>query len=590
MSAIRSQVRNSKLMTQRSRQVMQARRLKALQWAVALALGTSVCGSAYAMRVGHSRVVSVPGAPLQAVVGLQELTPDEIASLRVSVADEAAWQRAGLKPPVPLADLVVGVENGMDATRKNLRVRSSQAPASGAVDLLLDISSSAGQRQVQVSILVPLRGAGADATPASVGGKARAGASAGGATLNVKPGDTLYAIAQRNAVPGASIYQMLVALWRANPQAFIQSNMNLLKAGQKLSIPDADAVRAIDPAEARRIFNEHAEAFAKYRSRLGAAAGANPTVVKGQSAASGTVSRSGDTGAASAASAQDRLRLSNGQDGGQAQADAQGDAKASAGHAMADAQARVTTLQGNVDALNKAVGEQGAAGQAGATGAGGVAGSAGAAGAAGASGSAGAAGSTGAAWAAGSGGAAGAAGTAGSAAAAGGAGAAGSTGATGAPGAAGSTGATGAAGSAGTTGAAGAAGSSSAAGAAGVAGAAASVGAASGAAQAAASGASAPEGKSAADQKPSDLLAGAPSWLTDNLLVIVTAVLALLVFIIAWALRRAGARRGDDDEETYAYAEPALDTAALNRKLETISLDLDEPPSDEPRRPGAPKA
>ena len=130
MSAIRSQVRNSKLMTQRSRQVMQARRLKALQWAVALALGTSVCGSAYAMRVGHSRVVSVPGAPLQAVVGLQELTPDEIASLRVSVADEAAWQRAGLKPPVPLADLVVGVENGMDATRKNLRVRSSQAPAS----------------------------------------------------------------------------------------------------------------------------------------------------------------------------------------------------------------------------------------------------------------------------------------------------------------------------------------------------------------------------------------------------------------------------------------------------------------------------
>ena len=282
MSAIRSQVRNSKLMTQRSRQVMQARRLKALQWAVALALGTSVCGSAYAMRVGHSRVVSVPGAPLQAVVGLQELTPDEIASLRVSVADEAAWQRAGLKPPVPLADLVVGVENGMDATRKNLRVRSSQAPASGAVDLLLDISSSAGQRQVQVSILVPLRGAGADATPASVGGKARAGASAGGATLNVKPGDTLYAIAQRNAVPGASIYQMLVALWRANPQAFIQSNMNLLKAGQKLSIPDADAVRAIDPAEARRIFNEHAEAFAKYRSRLGAAAGANPTVVRGR--------------------------------------------------------------------------------------------------------------------------------------------------------------------------------------------------------------------------------------------------------------------------------------------------------------------
>ena len=53
-----------------------------------------------------------------------------------------------------------------------------------------------------------------------------------------------------------------------------------------------------------------------------------------------------------------------------------------------------------------------------------------------------------------------------------------------------------------------------------------------------------------------------PAWLADNLLVIVTAVLALIAFAIAWVLRRAGARRGDDDEETYAYNEPALDTAA----------------------------
>ena len=130
MSAIRSQVRNSKLMTQRSRQVMQARRLKALQWAVALALGTSVCGSAYAMRVGHSRVVSVPGAPLQAVVGLQELTPTRSHRCASRWPTRPPGCARGLKPPVPLADLVVGVENGMDATRKNLRVRSSQAPAS----------------------------------------------------------------------------------------------------------------------------------------------------------------------------------------------------------------------------------------------------------------------------------------------------------------------------------------------------------------------------------------------------------------------------------------------------------------------------
>ncbi|WP_241116776.1 FimV/HubP family polar landmark protein, partial [Achromobacter xylosoxidans] len=462
-------------MTQRSRQVKHARRLKALQWAIALAIGASACSPALAMRVGHSRVVSAPGAPLQALVGLQELTPDEIASLRVSVADEASWQRAGLKPPAPLASLVVRVEDGMDPTRKNLRVRSTQAPSGGAVDLLLDISSSSGQRQVQVSILVPLRGAGAEVSPAAVGTPSRASGTAG--SVNVKSGDTLFAIAQRNAVPNASIYQMLVALWRANPDAFIQGNMNLVRAGQKLAIPDAATVRAVDPAEARRIFNEHAEAFARYRARLGAAAGANPSVVKGQDAASGTVARPGDTGVATASQPQDRVRLSSGQaqGGATAQADAQADQRASDARAMADAQGRVNQLQSNVDELNKAV-----AGQGGATGAPGAAGPAGANGATGGAGAAGASGtpgSTGAAGASGTPGATGAAGASGTPGATGAAGASGTPGSTGAAGASGTPGATGAAGASGTPGATGAAGASGTPGATGAAGASGSPGA-----------------------------------------------------------------------------------------------------------------
>ncbi|WPQ35170.1 FimV/HubP family polar landmark protein [Achromobacter xylosoxidans] len=624
-------------MTQRSRQVKHARRLKALQWAIALAIGASACSPALAMRVGHSRVVSAPGAPLQALVGLQELTPDEIASLRVSVADEASWQRAGLKPPAPLASLVVRVEDGMDPTRKNLRVRSTQAPSGGAVDLLLDISSSSGQRQVQVSILVPLRGAGAEVSPAAVGTPSRASGTAG--SVNVKSGDTLFAIAQRNAVPNASIYQMLVALWRANPDAFIQGNMNLVRAGQKLAIPDAATVRAVDPAEARRIFNEHAEAFARYRARLGAAAGANPSVVKGQDAASGTVARPGDTGVATASQPQDRVRLSSGQaqGGATAQADAQADQRASDARAMADAQGRVNQLQSNVDELNKAVAGQGGAtgtpGAAGAAGAAGTPGSTGAAGASGTPGATGAAGAsgtpgaTGAAGASGTPGATGAAGASGTPGATGAAGASGTPGTTGAAGASGTPGATGAAGASGTPGATGAAGASGAPGATGAAGASGTPGAtgaagasgspgATGAAGASGtpgavgatgapglsgtpgaagpSTAAAQQDKAAAQasadkNKDKDLTSSMPAWLADNLLVIVTAVLALIAFAIAWVLRRAGARRGDDDEETYAYNEPVLDTAALNRKLDSISLDLDEPPTDEPRPVGGPR-
>ncbi|KOF52501.1 peptidoglycan-binding protein LysM, partial [Achromobacter sp. DMS1] len=371
-------------MIQRLRPMKPVRRLKALHWAVALALGAGAASPALAMRVGHSRVVSAPGAPLQAVVGLQELSPDEVASLNVSVADEAAWQRAGLKPPVPLASMVVRVEDGMDGTRKNLRVRSDRAPNGGAVDLLLNIGSSSGQRQVQVSILVPLRGTTADVTPASVGTPRRAAAAR---SVNVRSGDTLFGIAQRNAVPNANVYQMLVALWRANPRAFIQNNMNLVKAGEKLTIPDAATVRAVDPAEARRIFNEHAEAFARYRSRIGAAAGASPAVVKGQDGAAGTVGKAEeDAGVAAADQPQDRVRLSSAYPPGspQAQAEAQADARVSNERALADAQGRVNQLQSNVDALNQALAEQNAAktgnasGEAGTPGAAGTPGSAGA--------------------------------------------------------------------------------------------------------------------------------------------------------------------------------------------------------------------
>jgi pilus assembly protein FimV len=72
------------------------------------------------------------------------------------------------------------------------------------------------------------------------------------------------------------------------------------------------------------------------------------------------------------------------------------------------------------------------------------------------------------------------------------------------------------------------------------------------------------------------------------LLIVLTAVLALIAFVIAWLLRRAAARREEDqddlDEELYMSE---IDEGAIDRRLEGINLDLDEPPKDDvARRPG----
>jgi len=74
------------------------------------------------------------------------------------------------------------------------------------------------------------------------------------ASLRVSPGDTLFGIAQRHVVPGTDMYQMLQAIFDANPEAFIAGNMNLLRAGAVLMIPDAQTIRAIDKNVARSTY------------------------------------------------------------------------------------------------------------------------------------------------------------------------------------------------------------------------------------------------------------------------------------------------------------------------------------------------
>jgi len=74
---------------------------------------------------------------------------------------------------------------------------------------------------------------------------------AGGAEYTVASGDTLAGIASRRAYEGTTLDQMLLALYRNNAEAFINGDINLLRAGYVLKIPDRAEVAAVDPAEAK---------------------------------------------------------------------------------------------------------------------------------------------------------------------------------------------------------------------------------------------------------------------------------------------------------------------------------------------------
>jgi pilus assembly protein FimV len=338
--------------------------LRTKPWVAALPVAMLMGSGAYAATLGHSRIVSEPGQALRMDVPVYELSADDLRSFTVSVAPAAAWTQAGLTPPVALSSLHVKVVHGTVAASRVIRFSSDQ-PFSGSVaDLLLEVHTATGQQQYQVSVLATspyslaaggAAGQGAAASARTGGRQAQPGHRSH-TSVHVRRGDTLFAIAQNHAVRGVSVYQMMVALQRANPQAFINQNMNLVKAGATLWVPDMASLTAVSDREARRIFQEQALAFAQYRQRL---AGGKSAPLRAGSTNKGAVSReSAAPPPAAAAQPSDQVKLSS---GGTSAADARADQRVATHKGIADTQKRVSQLEENVQHINQALQGQGEA-------------------------------------------------------------------------------------------------------------------------------------------------------------------------------------------------------------------------------------
>lgn len=94
--------------------------------------------------------------------------------------------------------------------------------------------------------------------------------------VTVKTGDTAGKIAQAQKPSDVSLDQMLVAMLRANPQAFIGGNVNRVRAGAVLNVPGGDEAQATSDTEARQIVVAQSKDFNEFRRRLAASAPASP--------------------------------------------------------------------------------------------------------------------------------------------------------------------------------------------------------------------------------------------------------------------------------------------------------------------------
>jgi pilus assembly protein FimV len=362
----------------------------ALAVAVAAAL-TFPASDAQALALGRITVQSALGEPLRAEIDVPEISAEEAATLRVGVAPQAAFRAAGVEFNPLLNSINVSLQRRPDG-RYVLRLTSDRVLNDPFIDMLVEAAWANGRLVRDFTLLLdppaarqapppvaaqaaPRSGTGAATAPAPSGqatpraaapraagpsaadssppapaaqGRSQpapAGAGEGG-QVTVRPGDTAGRIAAANKPAAVSLDQMLVAMLRANPEAFSGGNVNRLRAGAVLNLPSQEQAAAVAPAEASQVLVAQSRDFNEFRRRLAESLPASATPGAGREARGQVQAQVEDR--KPAAAAPDKLQLSKGAVQGKANEDqiARQRAAQDAGTRVAELNRNMAELQG----------------------------------------------------------------------------------------------------------------------------------------------------------------------------------------------------------------------------------------------------
>ena len=268
-----------------------------------LVLGLALFSSAaMALGLGNIRVLSKPGQPLVAEIPVISSDPGELENATVALAAPVTFERVGLARPEGLVSELQFQFAQDSQGRTVVRVTSATPVNVPAVGFLIEVDWGQGRLVREYSALVaapetatavaepvieapaaapsnlivrepePLPEAPVATPAAPVAAAAPAvqpvpqprpvpvpapAPRADGQSTTVQRGQTLSQIAaDLSRESGTSLNQTMVALMRANPEAFIRGNINLLKQGAVLRTPAQEELARVGAAEARAIVSE----------------------------------------------------------------------------------------------------------------------------------------------------------------------------------------------------------------------------------------------------------------------------------------------------------------------------------------------
>ncbi len=269
-----------------------------------------IATQAYALGLGGMRLQSALDQPFTAEIDLLDVKPDELDAVKAQVASQAEFARSGTERYHHLTKLRFSPQISPRG-KPVIRVSSREPIREPYMDFLVEVVWPKGRLVKQYTLLLdpPVtagRAAPAIASPAIEGRSPRglapipagtpptpAGSAAappgtspasppvrpaapqsspelaapprmpgaavrlpGGKRLEpVRPGTTLWHLARAYTPPGATVSQTATALYRNNPDAFINGNINRLRVGRTLVLPPAAEVFALSPEAAKQEFD-----------------------------------------------------------------------------------------------------------------------------------------------------------------------------------------------------------------------------------------------------------------------------------------------------------------------------------------------
>jgi len=192
-----------------------------------------------AISLGSPQVQSQAGQALRVEIPIRISAQEQdlLESLKVQMPSPSDYARLGISGRVLNFNLQSMVYRNKDERLMVLVETLDPIPVSDDpfLDLLVQLNWSTGSLSKAYTILI---------------GDAQ--------KILVKPGQNLSEIAAQMVpyLEGASLDQTMMALYKANPDAFASGSINLLAAGAQLNKPSQALLRSISPVEASRFVAE----------------------------------------------------------------------------------------------------------------------------------------------------------------------------------------------------------------------------------------------------------------------------------------------------------------------------------------------